>query len=411
MNENLLKKYAELIVRIGVNLQSGEEAVISAPVECAKFVRIVAEECYRVGARKVMVKWYDDELSKIVYLHEDEKTIADIYNWRVAQNDEIVDRKAVVINIISENPDVFEGVSPKVMAAMSRAAGERMKRYQDSTMSGRTRWTIAAYPNKEWAKKIFPDDSEAVAVVRLWGLIFETVRMDTPDPIAAWKEHQEKLAARVKILNEANIVSLHYKNSLGTDFVIGLPDGYVFEGGANEQPDGGVFYTANMPTEEVFTAPHKYRADGKIVASMPLIHNGNRIEGFYLELKDGKIVNYHADKGEEVLKEIIDTDEGSHYLGEVALVGYNSPIQNLKTLFYNTLFDENASCHFAIGRAYPTCVKGGENLSREEQDKVGLNFSLEHVDFMLGTPDLSIVATKKDGTKLVVFKDGDWAIS
>lgn len=407
MNEK--EKYARLIVRFGANVQKGEDVFVSAPVDAAAFTRSVVEECYRVGARKVTVNWEDEKTSRCKFLHETKEAITDIYNYSVARTEEIVDRKGVLIHIISEDPNIFQGVDPAVMSAYTVASAQKNKKYYDSAMSGKTRWTLAAYPNPEWAKAVYPDLTKAKAVKKLWELIAKAVRLDALDPISAWEDLSKKLAARVEVLNNAKIKSFRYVNSLGTDFYVEPCDNYVFEGGSGISPESGVRYNANIPTEEVFSAPKKNSAKGKIVSSMPLIYNCNKIDGFFFEFNEGRIINYGAKEGYETLKELIETDEGTHCLGEIALVGYNSPIQNLKTLFYNTLFDENASCHFAIGRAYPSCVKGGGAMDGEQQLAAGLNYSYEHVDFMIGTPDLEIRAKLQDGSEMLIFNNGDWA--
>ncbi|MCH5163601.1 MAG: aminopeptidase [Clostridiales bacterium] len=404
-----LDKYAELIIKQGVNLQRGEPVAITAPILAADLVREVVNQAYRAGAPRVTVFWSDPQTSRLHYDYQTEEELKNIPQWVVDSRNYIVDTKAVYINIISEQPDLLKNIPPQKVVAAGRASSKALERFRESTGSNQTRWLIVAYPNVEWAKKMFPELSDKAALEKQWKYIHKTMRLDKADSLGAWQKHAAKLAKRSRFLNRAKIVSLHYKNSLGTDFTIGMPKGYIFTG-AVEKGGGGVEFTANMPTEEVFSSPHRLTANGTLVASKPLVRAGGIMENFSLTFKDGRIVDYKAEKGYDTLKGIIETDEGSHYLGEIALVGYNSPIQNLNTLFYNTLFDENASCHFAIGRAFPGCIKGGDKLTREQQVELGLNDSLEHVDFMVGTPDLSIVATTEKGEEIVIFKDGDWAI-
>lgn len=403
-----LDLYAELLVKQGVNLEKGEMLAISAPVHAADLVEKIAETAYKAGASKVTVFWGDSKLGKLSYIYQSDEVLTEVPDWLVASRDYLIEKKAAYINIISEMPDLLRDIEPKKIAMASRATGKALKRFRESTGSNRTRWCLAAYPNPEWAKKIFPDLDEESAVNKLWQYIHKTMRMDTPDALAAWKQHQQNLAKHSKVLNDAKIKSFHYKNSLGTDFTVSMPEGYEFTG-AVEKSAYGRDFTANMPTEEVFSSPDYRTANGRLVAAIPLVRAGAIIKDFYLEFKDGVVVDFGAKEGYETLKQILDTDEGSRRLGEIALVGYNSPIQNLKTLFYNTLFDENASCHFAIGRGFPACIKNGNDYTREQLLEKGINDSLEHVDFMVGTADLSITAIKEDGTELVVFKDGDWA--
>ena len=257
---------------------------------------------------------------------------------------------------------------------------------------------------------MFPSLNANEALKKQWEYIKKTVRLDYDNPIEAWKEHQERITRRCRTLNDAKITAFHYKNSLGTDVTVGMPKGYIFCGGAEKGELDGIYFTANMPTEEVFSCPDRNAVNGKIVAALPLCRNGQIIDKFWFEFNNGRIVDYGAEQGYDNLKTIIETDEGSHYLGEIAFVGYNSPIRNLETMFYETLFDENASCHFAIGDCYPTCLQGGGNMSKEELAEHGLNSSLEHVDFMVGTNDLEITATTECGNVLKIFENGEWVI-
>lgn len=402
-----LELYAELIVKQGVNLEKGEMLAIAADIECADLVEAVAERAYKEGARKVVLFWSNHKLGKMAYQYQSDEMLTEVPEYVVMSRDYLIENKAAYLNIISERPDLLKDIDPNKIKISSLASNKALERFRESTGSNKTRWCLAAYPNKDWAKKMFPDLDEDQALEKLWDYIHKTLRMDTNDPLAAWKEHEENLSRRSKILNEAKIKTLHFKNSLGTDFTIGLPENYQFSGAVEESYYGRRF-TANMPTEEVFTSPDYRTANGRLVASIPLSRRGAIIRNFWFEFKDGRVVDFGAEEGYETLKGIVESDEGSHYLGEIALVGYNSPIQNLKTLFYNTLFDENASCHFALGRGFAACLKDGLKLSKEELKEAGINQSIEHVDFMVGTADLSITATKHDGSEMVIFKDGDW---
>ncbi len=403
-----LRQYAELVIRQGVNLAKGEMLAIASPIIAADLVEELTEVAYKEGARKVVVIWRHDKLSRMNYLYQTEEELTTIPEYTVASRDYLVDNKAAYINILSEDPEIMKGINPELVAKAGRATNKALHRFRESTSNNTTRWCLIAYPHVNWARQIFPDLEPQEAMDKLWDHIHKTIRLDTPDALAAWKEHENNLMRRSEILNSAKIVKFHYKNSIGTDFTVGMPKGYQFTG-AVELSSEGVPFTANIPTEEVFSSPDRMTAEGTLVSALPLIHRGQTIDNFSITFKNGRVVDYKAEKGYEVLKGIIETDEGSHYLGEIALVGYNSPIQNLKTLFYNTLFDENASCHFAIGRGFPACYQNGLSMTKEELLKRGINDSLEHVDFMVGTKDLSITATTEDGKEMVIFKDGDWA--
>jgi len=406
--EQTLKRYAELIIKVGVNLQKGEDLVINATTDSAFFARFVAEKGYEAGAKSVTVYWSDEPLSKMKLQNESLDTLTDFPEWLIKSREYIVDKKAAYVAILAEDPEIYKDIPPEKVAAVSRARRQAYKRFYEASMSNEIRWSLVAIPNLAWAKKVSPNLKDEEAVRYLWSLIFKTMRLDKQDSVKAWREHQDRLKSLCKIMTEKEFRILKYKNSLGTDFSIGLPKGYYFTGGCETGRDG-VEFSANMPTEEIFTAPDRRTGNGKVVASMPLFYNGNRIEDFYFVFKDGKVTEYDAKIGKNILKELLATDEGSSYLGEVALVEYDSPIQNLKTLFYNTLFDENASCHLALGKAYP-CITGSEKMTKEELSSLGLNESLEHVDFMLGTPDLSIIGIDKAGKETIIFNDGNFAI-
>ena len=383
MNKRQLDKYAELLIKIGINLQKGEHLVISSPILASDLVKCAVKQAYKCGASNVTVLWNDDEIAKLGYKYRSKKSLAEIPEWAIMQREYFIDKKICYLGISASDPEAFKGIKPEKLAISRRASGLAFKKFHDYTSSNKIRWALGAYPNKAWAKKMFPDLPSNLAIKKLWDYIAKTVRLDEDDPIKAWKEHQDRIVNRCKILNQANIKSFRYTNSLGTDLTVGMPNGYIFCGGAEEGALDGVPFTANIPTEEVFSCPHRSMVDGKVYSSMPLCVNGNIVDEFWIEFKEGRIIDYGARIGYDNLKDIIETDDGSHYLGEIALVGYNSPIRNLNTLFYKTLFDENASCHFAIGACYPTCVEGGGEMTAEELLEKGLNDSLEHVDFMV----------------------------
>lgn len=410
MNAKILSTYADLIIRTGVNLQKGEMLVINAPIDSRELVEKVVKSAYKAGARNVEVQWLDDKISRLNYKYRSKKELTKIPDWVIKQKDHYIDEKIAFLRILSDNPESLKGVNPEKVAAARRASGKALAKFRDYTGSNKLRWCIAAYPQKDWAKKMFPELSPSAAMKKQWEYIAETMRLNCDDPIKAWEKHQQEISRRCEILNGAKIKTFTYKNSLGTDFTVGMPQGYIFCGGAEKGALDGIRFTANMPTEEVFSCPDRRTANGKLVAAMPLCRNGQIIKNFWFTFENGKITDYGAEEGYENLKSIIETDEGSHYLGEIALVGYNSPIRNLNTLFYETLFDENASCHFAIGDCYPTCLQGGGELTKEELLSSGLNSSIEHVDFMVGTSDLEITASCEDGKQLKIFENGEWVI-
>lgn len=404
-----IERYADLIVRQGVNLKKGETVALACSVIAAEFAEAIAEAAYKNGAERVVMFWGDERVSRLRYKYESLDSLTAVPDYVVASRDYILDKGGVYISIICDIPDILADVDPKVVAAAGKASNKALHRFRESTSINATRWCLAAYPNVAWAEKMFPNLKGQAAVDKQWDYIRKTLRLDEEDYLGAWKKHEQALARRSKFLNEAGIVSFRYTNSLGTDFTVGMPEGYIFTG-AVEKSRGGVDFTANLPTEEVFSSPDRRTANGTLVAAMPLVRNGVTIENFSITFEKGRISSFKAEKGEETLREIIETDEGSHYLGEIALIGYDSPIRNLNTLFYETLFDENASCHFAIGRAFPTCIKGGENMTKEQLAAAGINDSLQHVDFMVGTKDLDITAYTKDGKEIAVFRKGNWVI-
>ncbi|MDP4160290.1 MAG: aminopeptidase [Bacillota bacterium] len=409
MKNNLLQKYASLIVKTGLNLQNKQTLVITAPIECAPFARLVAEKAYQEGARDVVIQWRDELFSKIRFLHAPEEIFDEFPEWQKQFYLSYVQQGAAFLSISASDPELMKDVNPLRMAKAQKASSTALKAYQERLMSNKNTWCVVSIPTASWSKKVFPHLSEEESIEKLWDLIFKTVRVDSENPIVSWEEHKANLKGRMGILNSLALTSLKYKNSLGTDLTIELPENHLWLGGSEFTPEG-IEFIANMPTEEVFTLPKKTGVNGQVVSSMPLNYNGNLIENFSLTFKEGRIVDFKAEKGYETLKTLIETDEGSHFLGEVALVPYDSPISNSNILFYNTLFDENASCHLALGKAYPVCLKNSETLAQEDFSKLGINESLVHVDFMIGTSDLEIIGTTSDGNSVSIFKNGNFAL-
>ena len=409
MDELKLKKYANLLVKAGGNVQKGQFVVISCKTDDAYFGRLVQEAAYDAGAEEVRIDWTDDVASRTTFLKADDKIFDSFPKWRVDKLQEQDERGAVYLAIISQDPDMFKGVDPSRLSRSTKVSRENTKEHTKRMMSNENRWSIVAVPSPAWAKKVFPNLDEKEAVSKLWGLVVKAARADGDNPIADWEIHKANFAKNVEYLNNKQFDSLRFNNSLGTDFTLGLVKNHVWVGGGDVGKDGIPFFP-NIPTEEIFTMPDKNRCTGKVVASMPLSYQGSLIEGFEFEFKDGMVVNYSAKTGQENLKTIMDMDEGAKRLGEVALVSNSSPIGQMKTLFYNTLYDENASSHLALGRAYPTNMKDGEKLSPEDFAKAGGNDSLIHVDFMFGTSDMCVYGIDANGAETLFFKDGEFVV-
>lgn len=409
MNSILLEKYADLIVKVGVNIQKGQTLVIISPIECAAFARMIGQTAYQSGARDVVISYKDELFTKIRFLEAPEEVFEEFPTWQKEFYLSYVKQGAAFVSIAASDPEILKDVKPERVAKVQKASSQALQEYRERLMSNKNSWCVVSIPTRSWAQKVFPQLGEEDAVAALWEAIFKTVRVDTDNPVAAWQEHTGNLKKSAEFLNSHQFKFLRYKNSLGTDLHIELPSDHIWLGGCEYTPEG-IEFVANMPTEEIFTLPKKTGVNGRVVSSMPLNYNGNLIEQFSLTFKDGKIVDFTAEKGYEILKKLIETDEGSCYLGEVALVPYDSPISNAKILYFNTLFDENASCHLAIGKAYPICIKNGENMNKQELDELGVNDSLTHVDFMIGTPDLEITGITPAGVEVPVFKNGNFSL-
>lgn len=406
---NPMVKYARLLVRVGINLQKGQILVISSPIECAEFARLAQVEAYDAGAGEVVLRWIDEKADRITLDLAPDASLDRFPEWSKVLLNGYAEAGAAFLRIDASDPELMKDVDPKRMSRQSKARNIALEPYRTLLMSDRNAWCVASAPTAAWAMKVFPGKPEREAMAALWDAIYRAVRVDEADPLKAWQEHQAALDARLDFLKRNAFSSLHYGNGLGTDLTVALPENHVWSGGGSACPSGYSFM-ANMPTEEVYTMPHRNGANGKLVASMPLNYNGNLIRDFWLVFKDGTVVDYGAGSGVDTLKEILDTDEGARRLGEVALVPHDSPISNTGILFYNTLFDENASCHFALGKAYPTCLEGGAEMDKEALAAAGANDSLVHVDFMVGSPDLSIIGIRSDGSEAAVFREGNFVL-
>ena len=403
------EEYARLLVEVGVNIQKGQNLIIDAPVDCAWFARLCAKAAYGAGCREVIMKWNDDALTREKFLRAEPDVFDTLPKWLAEFMNGYAGEGAAFLRISASDPENMAGVDPDRLTRAQRASGEALKPYREATMSSAIPWCIASIPIPSWAKKVFPGCGEEEAVEKLWEAILQAVRVGGGDAVERWRTHLDTLQRRMDTLNELNLESLHYKNSLGTDLTICLPEDHVWCGGSSRTTKG-VPFIANIPTEEIFTAPLRDGIDGVVYASMPFVCGGTVVEDFHFVIRDGKIREVHAAKGEEALRAAVSVDEGACRFGEVALVPYDSPISSQKLLYYNTLFDENASCHLAFGEAYPECIKGGESMSKEELSEHGLNDSITHEDFMVGTADLQITGRTWGGAKVPIFVDGNFVI-
>lgn len=409
MNKTILNNYARLVVRKGVNVQKGQDVVINSSVEIAYFTELVVKECYKAKARSVRVEWSDDEISKMDYKYQSLDTLCDVPKWILERMEHTVKTLPAQIHLISSDPDAFNGVDQTKMTKVRMTTGPIFMKYREQ-MDNKYQWTIVGIPGEKWAKKVFPNDSKKNAIKKLWEAIIHTTRIEG-DPEANWDLHNKNIREKCNKLNDLVIKELHYKSKNGTDFTIGLNENALFAGGS-EATLGGVIYNPNMPTEECFTSPNKYSANGVVYASKPLSVMGKVVSDFGFKFDKGNVIEVITKNEEEkkLLEELISLDEGARRLGEVALVPFNSPVNETGILFFNTLYDENACCHLALGRAFNECIKNYQNMSEEEIEKVDLNKSMIHVDFMIGSSDLEIVATTYSGKKVQIFKDGTWAI-
>ena len=406
MKKTVLKKYAKLIATVGVNVQKGQEVFINADLDQPEFVYMVVEECYRAGAKKVVVDWNYQPLTKLTYRWRTNKTLATMDEYEEARWKHMADKLPCRIYLVSEDPDGLKGINQEKMAKAAQARYKIIKPYREQ-MENKYQWCIAAVPGAAWAKKLFPKLSKAQAIEKLWEAILSASRVNE-DPIEAWKEHNADLQKRCAYLNSLGIKTLEYRSSNGTNFRVGMMELGEFKGGGDTSLQG-IYFNPNIPTEECFISPKKGEAEGIVYSTKPLSYNGQLIENFSIRFEGGKAVEVHAEKNEELLKQLISMDEGAAYLGECALVPYNSPIQNSGLLFYNTLFDENAACHLALGKGFADTIQGFENRTLEECREMGLNESMVHEDFMIGAEDLDIDAHTRDGKIVPIFRGGNWA--
>jgi aminopeptidase len=406
--QHQLENYAELAVKVGVNVQQGQTLVVMAPITAAPLVRLIASKAYEAGANNVHVEYSDEELSLIKFMQAPEEAFSEYPMWRAKAWEEFVENGAAFISIYSPNPDLLNDVDPTRVATASKTASTALSGYRSSLMNHTNAWSLISYATPEWAAKVFPDVTQEEALQKLWERIIDATRIGLDDPIQAWKEHNAKLLQMVELLNGKRYKQLQYE-APGTSLTVDLPEGHIWLGGAKANSKG-VFFNPNMPTEEVFTMPHREGVNGTVRSTKPLNYNGQVINGFSLTFKEGKVIDYSAEQGYEALTNLLDTDDGARHLGEIALVPHDSPISNSNVTFFNTLYDENASCHLALGQAYPVNIQGGTTMTSEELLAHGANRSLAHVDFMIGSPDMDIDGVMQDGTHEPIFRRGNWVI-
>ena len=406
MNKRRLENYAKLIVKKGINLKPGQDVVIRADLDRPEFVKLVVETAYNAGARKVEVEWDYQPLTVLHINSRSVETLKDIPQWEIDKLSYRRDTLPAMIYLLSEDPDGLQGIDREKHAISVQERYKKIKAIRDD-MENKYQWCIAAVPGLKWAKKMFPGVSDDEAIELQWQAILDTSRVDD-DPLAAWDDHNKELKKRCDYLNSLGIKKLHYTDPNGTDFTVGLMDNALFLGGG-EYTLSGNFFNPNIPSEEVFITPKRGEAEGIVYSSRPFCYRGELIEDFYIRFKDGRAVEWDAKKNKELLTPLINMDEGAHYLGECALVPHDSPISNSGLLFYNTLFDENAACHLAIGEGFSNCIKDYDKYTLEECRKMGVNESMIHEDFMIGTATLNITAILKDGSEVAIFKNGNWA--
>jgi aminopeptidase len=403
--DRLLGKYADIVVRIGLNLRKGQRLIIRGILEDAPLIRKVTESAYKAGAVYVDVMYTDERITRLRYEHADPETLTEVPNWIYARFEEYYERMDAELAVASTDPDLLAGIDPDLIAKNRKAVMQKMdplRKYENTT-----NWCVASTASPAWARKVFPNLPIREAQEKLWEEIFTTCRVHMPDPVAAWKEHILTLGKYREHLTRKHFTALHY-SAPGTDLTIGLPEKHLWQG-AEAEFKNGIICTPNLPTEEVFTTPHKERVDGIITSTRPLNYSGVLIEGIRITFEKGRAVKINADKGEETLRKLIETDENACRLGEVALVPASSPISQRKIIFYNTLFDENASCHIALGNSYRDTIVGGEDMTDEEFAARGGNKSLVHTDFMIGSDQLDIDGIMGDGGREPVMRSGEWA--
>ena len=406
--EEKILDYANLIIKVGLNLQTGQNLIINAPISSHDFVMKVVKKAYENGVKEIYYRWNSEDLDLLRYENANEDVFNSYPQWLADGFTEIAKDNTAVLSIYASNPKLLEKINPKRIKNDMKTKSLAMKKYKDFVINGGCNWCVVSIPTEGWANSIFKNKNSIENIDKLWDLIFMINRINDVDPVKSWELHFEKLEKYKTYLNDKRFKTLHYKSEK-TNVTVDLPKEHIWFA-AQEKTKSGIIFSANIPTEEVFTLPHKYGVNGTISSTLPLQYAGNTIDEFTLTFKDGKIINFSAEKGYEILRDLISLDEGASYLGEVAIVPIDSPIYQSKTIFCNTLYDENASCHFAIGSAYPNTITNGESFSSEEKEIHGVNDSITHVDFMVGDHNLSITGETYSGDMVEFFVNGKWNI-
>ena len=408
MNDSLLKQYGEMAVRAGVNIQPGQTLIINAPIEAADLVHHCAQAAYDAGAREVVVHYADEKFSRIRMENASLETLCDVKPW--IQNSYLdyikSEGTAAILSITGSDPEIYKGLDVEKINAAAVARSSALAEYRDYTMASRIQWCVIAVPTKGWAKKVFPDLEADEAVEKLWQTIFKVSRVEG-NAVENWKAYAKARSVRRDKINSLRLTEVHFESSNGTDLHVGLAEDRIW-GGVSEYSERNVEFIPNMPTEELFTAPHRERVNGVVHGTKPYVYNGGIIEDFVLTFKDGKVIDWDARVGKDLLTKLIGTDEGSCHLGEVALVPASSPINRENILFFNTLFDENAACHIALGQGYPNTVEGGENMTVEQLLAKGVNHSVVHEDVMIGAADTKVTGICENGEIVPIFENGEW---
>lgn len=402
-----LEKYAEVAVRVALNVQPGQPVWLNAPIGAPELVRKIVRKSYEAGASDVYVEWYDDAVTRLKYKLAPDEAFRRYPAWRVQAVEEIADNGGAYLLIVSQDPELLKDAPTDRIAANAKAAGQALTKWRESMSANRFSWAIIGAPSPAWAAKVFPALGEEEAVRALWEAIFKTARVDREDPVREWTGHNASLKARRELLTQKQYRKLLYV-APGTELTVELPKGHIWHGGSAENGQG-IRFNPNIPTEEVFTSPRRDGTNGFVTSTKPLSYQGNVIENFRLTFENGRVVKYEAEKGIDALRAMLGVDEGALYLGEIALVPHRSPISDANLIFYQTLYDENASNHLAIGNAYAFCLENGTSMSPEERKQAGLNVSNTHVDFMIGSAEMDIDGETEDGKREPIFRGGNWA--
>jgi len=407
MNKLALRRYAKLLAKTGINVKKGQWVIVQAELDQPEFVEMCVEELYRAGAGKVTVEWSHQPLAQLHYKYQGTESLSETAKWEIEKLELRKKELPAMLYLESSDPDGLKGIDQEKFTAVRSARTKVFKPYRDE-MENKYQWCIAAVPGRDWAKKVFPQLNVNQAVEKLWEAILQASRADGPDPVRAWADHNDDLARRCDYLNRLGLVALEYKSKNGTDFKVGLIEGSLFMGGGEDCLNGR-YFNANIPSEEIFISPKAGEAEGIVYATKPLSYQGELIEDFSVRFENGKAVEVKAKKNQHLLEKMISMDEGASRLGECALIPYDSPINNQNILYYNTLFDENASCHLALGMGFTNCVKGFETMTKEQLNERGINDSMIHVDFMIGSKDLEVVGITKRGERVTLLANGNWA--